>query len=353
MFKSWKAVVLTIWFIFLLVASPMLALAVEKMCDEGTCPDISAADIARAGALLQVHSAKAMPSDAKQTRGQVQARKVSPSRQQQQQQKQSLELDKRLAAAAKQLPEGVTKKFLETFKICGQCKNFKRFGEANDGGYLMCMDGLQEGVGAAYSLGVEQHDKWSADVVSTLGITVNQFDCTVEVPASDCAGCKFFKKCIVSADGQHPVPGHENEGWSLMQALNETSQGSSADGSLLMKMDIESSEWPIYASESPDVLKKFGELIVEFHGLHNEARHPEYLQAMQHILAAGFKVAHLHGNNYEGMYELGSSTIPRVIEVTFIHGAARPDGCSTEQLYQTLDAPNNPGTAELPMTHLG
>merc|ERR1719247_1760678 len=120
-----------------------------------------------------------MPSDAKQ------ARKVSPFRQQQQQQKQSLELDKRLAAAAKQLPEGVSKKFLETFRICGQCKDFQRFGEANDGGYLMCMDGLQKGsVGAAYSLGVEHHDRWSADVVSTLGISVNQFDCTVE--GSDC-----------------------------------------------------------------------------------------------------------------------------------------------------------------------
>jgi len=350
-------VVLTMWFIFLLVASPMLALAVEKMCDEGTCPDISAADIARAGALLQVHSAKAMPSDAKQARGQVQARKVSPFRQQQQQQKQSLELDKRLAAAAKQLPEGVSKKFLETFKICGQCKNFKRFGEANDGGYLMCMDGLQEGVGAAYSLGVEQHDKWSADVVSTLGITVNQFDCTVEVPASDCAGCKFFKKCIVSADGENPVPGHEDEGWSLKQALKETSQESAADGSLLMKMDIESSEWPIYASESPDVLKKFGELIVEFHGLQDEYlnekwNHAVYLKAMEHILAAGFKVAHLHGNNYQDMYEVGDTTIPKVLEVTFIHGAARPDGCSSSQIYHDLDAPNN-GGPELPMAHIG
>jgi len=339
--------VLTIWFIFLLVASPMLALAVEKMCDEGTCPDISAADIARAGALLQVHSAKAMPSDAKQ------ARKVSPFRQQQQQQKQSLELDKRLAAAAKQLPEGVSKKFLETFKICGQCKNFKRFGEANDGGYLMCMDGLQEGVGAAYSLGVEQHDKWSADVVSTLGITVNQFDCTVEVPASDCAGCKFFKKCIVSADGENPVPGHEDEGWSLKQALKETSQESAADGSLLMKMDIESSEWPIFASEPPEVLRKFGELIVEFHGLEHEWRHDEYLKAMKHISAAGFKVAHLHGNNYQEMYEVGSSIIPKVIEVTFVHGAKRPDGCSTDQLYQSLDAANDPGNDELQMAHIG
>merc|ERR1740138_1212634 len=269
-----------------------------------------------------------------------------------------MNLAKQMLSAAKTMPEGgTTMRLLESFRICGQCKDFQRFGEANDGGYLMCMDGLQKGsVGAAYSLGVEHHDKWSADVVSTLGIAVNQFDCTVE--GSDCGlGCKFFKKCIVAADGQHPVPGHENEGWSLMQALKETSQESAADGSLLMKMDIESSEWALFLSEPPHVLRKFGELIVEFHGLQDEYlnekwNHAVYLKAMEHILAAGFKVAHLHGNNYQDMYEVGDTTIPKVLEVTFIHGAARPDGCSSSQIYHDLDAPNN-GGPELPMAYIG
>merc|ERR1740130_2149462 len=218
------------------------------------------------------------------------------------------------------------------------------------------MDGLKKATPtAAFSLGVEHHDKWSEDVIKNLGIPVNQFDCTVD--RSDCQGCKFFKKCITSADGNHPVPGHETEGWSLQEAVSKTSKDTELaqipDGSLLMKMDIESSEWPIYASEPPAVLKKFGELIVEFHGLQFEQRHPEYLKAMQHILAAGFKVAHLHGNNYEGMYETGVDTIPQVLEVTFVHGAARSDGCMADQVYQQkLDAPNNPTANELPMAHV-
>jgi len=261
--------------------------------------------------------------------------------------------------AAKAMPEAsTTKSLMESFRICGQCSSFQRFGEEHDGGYLMCMDGLKKdgktSVTAAYSLGVEHHDKWSEDTIKRLGIPVNQFDCTVD--ASDCKACKFHKKCIVSADGNHPVPGHESEGWSLQQALTETLQGKSltqiADGSLLMKMDIESSEWPIYASEPADVLKKIGQLIVEFHGLRVEANHPMYLQAMQHIQAGGFKIAHLHGNNFEGMYETGGETIPNVVEVTFVHSSARPDGCAGDQLYETLDAPNNPGVKELPMAHL-
>jgi hypothetical protein len=342
-------------------------------------------------------------------------------------QQSSLAISQHLVRIGKAMPEGtVTKSLLESFRICGQCSNFQRFGEANDGGYLMCMDGLQDGFAhSAYSLGVEHHDQWSQDVVDKLNITVNQFDCTVQ--GSDCKRCNFFKKCIVSADGANPVPEHETEGWSLEQALSETSQANAMDASLLMKMDIESSEWPIYASESPEVLRKFGELIVEFHNLQDEARHPLYLQAMQHILAAGFKVAHLHGNNYGNMYQVAkegneqlwevvtpsgfhrvraamsltseeigrkfvgevfhgvdtgkgwlklrdggysliagdgliflklkmqenTASIPEVVEVTFVHGDARPDGCSAEQLYdQNLDAPNNYWNSELPMAHL-
>jgi len=271
-------------------------------------------------------------------------------------QRQSMSLAKNIESVAKKMPEGsTTKSLLESFRTCGQCTSFERFGEAHDGGYLMCMDGFKKGsLTAAYSLGVEHHDQWSEDVVKNLRIPVNQFDCTVD--ASDCKSCKFFKKCITSADGKHPVPGHEAEGWSLQEAVSQTSKGIALaaipDGSLLMKMDIESSEWPIYASEPPKVLKKFGELLVEFHGLHDEVRHAEYLQAMQHISNAGFKVAHLHGNNHEGMYETGSETIPRVIEVTFVQGEARPTGCASDQLYEQLDATNNADLPELPLAHL-
>lgn len=265
----------------------------------------------------------------------------------------SLALDREFAKAAQAMPKGaVSHDLLRTFRICGQCNNFVRYGEQHDGGYLMCMDGVNsQSTKAAYSMGVEHHDQWSEDVIKNLRIPVNQFDCTVS--ESSCASCKFFKKCIVSSDGQHPVPGHEADGWTLNQVLKETGEDSAPGGSLLMKMDIEASEWPVLSTEPPEFLQKFGELIVEFHWLDREANHPMYLQAMQNILAAGFQVAHLHGNNYGGMYEVGEASIPNVVEVTFVHSAVRPGQCSTTQLYdQQLDAPNNPAAAELPMAHV-
>lgn len=240
----------------------------------------------------------------------------------------------------------------QSFQVCGQCANFVRLGEANDGGYLTCMDGIQPGqLAAAYSMGVEQHDQWSEDVATWLKVPVHQFDCTVD--SSSCQTCHFYKRCIVAADALHPVQGHENEGWTLAQALAQTSQSDAADHSLLMKMDIEASEWPIFASEPLEALNKFGQLIVEFHWLQEPANHPLYLQAMQHILAAGFKVAHLHGNNNSPMFIQDSQFyVPEVLEVTFVHGAARPQGCSPDQLYETLDSPNAADTPELPLAHL-
>jgi len=321
--------------ITLLFASALLALGQQ---DGAVCTDVSecATD---AGSLLVTKSSVTRTGSEQHSMAQIQQH--------------SLDLSQHLATVAKSKPQGSsTQGLLASYKICGQCKSFERFGEANDGGYLMCMDGLKKGsVGAAYSLGVEHHDQWSEDVLKKLGAPVNQFDCTVH--HSDCKGCKFFKKCIVAADGKHPVPGHETEGWSLKEALVQTKQADAADGSLLMKMDIEASEWAIFASEPPEALKKIGELIVEFHNLQDVSLHKEYLQAMEHILAAGFKVAHLHGNNYQGMYQTGADTIPQVLEVTFVHGAARSDGCMADQVYQQkLDAPNNPTANELPMAHV-
>lgn len=271
----------------------------------------------------------------------------------------SLALAGKFASAAESEPElSTTKALLQSFRICGQCSNYQRFGEGHDGGYLMCMDGLsKDSMKAAYSLGVEHHDQWSEDVIKHLNLPVSQFDCTVSssLCSQNHAQCKFFKKCIVSSDGKHPMPGHEQEGLTLNQVLQQTGQEKAADGSLLMKMDIEASEWPIYAVESQETLKKFGELIVEFHWLDQKQNHPQYLKAMQHILAAGFKVAHLHGNNFGGMYTTSNgATIPNVVEVTFVQGAARPGGCDDNQEYdKTLDTPNNENLAELPMAHFG
>mmetsp|Transcript_89122 Transcript_89122/g.191229 ORF Transcript_89122/g.191229 Transcript_89122/m.191229 type:complete len:319 (+) Transcript_89122:122-1078(+) len=242
--------------------------------------------------------------------------------------------------------ESSTSELLHSFRICGNCEHFKRFGELHDGGYLTCMDGLAGGnLKAAYSLGVEHHDQWSDDVGYELAVKVNQFDCTVS-EGPPCSNCQFFPKCIRSESGSEDAfPG---QSVTLNKALELSGQKDAAQRSLLLKIDIEGSEWPIFADESKELLQKFQQIIVEFHSLDKVDKHPQYLKAVQNILHAGFRVAHLHGNNYAGMFTEGENRIPDVLEVTYISTGGGSEGsCSDEQVFLADDAPNNPGAPEL------
>ena len=52
----------------------------------------------------------------------------------------------------------------------------KRYGSANDGGYLMC-ENLIEPIDAAYSYGVGINDDWGCDVSRRYHVPVQQYDC--------------------------------------------------------------------------------------------------------------------------------------------------------------------------------
>lgn len=248
-----------------------------------------------------------------------------------------------------------TRHLLQSFRICGQCKEFKRLGERHDGGYLTCMDHLHDGhVKAAYSMGVEHHDQWSEDIAALMKIPVNQYDCTVGHAPAGCPTCHFFQKCLQSADGKEVTfPGRS---WTLEQAIQESGMKDAPDRSLIMKMDIEAAEWPILAAETKQRhnLQKFQEIILEFHWLRYTYKHQQYLNAMTNMLDAGFSVVHIHGNNYAGNVNLEGYSIPDVIEVTFEAGAPprQPRQCSSDQEYLPQDSRNNLRGPELPMASL-
>eukprot|EP00928_Gymnodinium_smaydae_P100846 TRINITY_DN9999_c0_g1_i1.p1 TRINITY_DN9999_c0_g1~~TRINITY_DN9999_c0_g1_i1.p1 ORF type:complete len:230 (-),score=43.15 TRINITY_DN9999_c0_g1_i1:275-964(-) len=222
----------------------------------------------------------------------------------------------------------------------------------------MCMDGNNPtsssgsnplGVTAAYSLGVEKHDQWSLDVAKRLDVDVNQLDCTVDDGTCKDPHCKFFKKCAGADDGN----AQPDNVWTLSQLLQQTSRSDAADSTLLMKMDIEGSEWKIFELEKVATLRKFSQLIVEFHDLQASEKHGMYVKGMRKILDADFRVVHLHGNNNGGVYSVGGASIPMVIEVTFVrNGDELSAGCAAGQLYDKLDAPNKPEADELPMAKL-
>src|SRR5436190_14707962 len=52
----------------------------------------------------------------------------------------------------------------------------KRYGDPNDGGYLLC-ENLMGDATAAYSYGIDGRDQWGCEVSQQLHATVHEYDC--------------------------------------------------------------------------------------------------------------------------------------------------------------------------------
>jgi len=77
----------------------------------------------------------------------------------------------------------------------------KRFGSANDGGYLMC-ENLIEPVDAAYSYGVGRNDDWGCDVSRRYHVPMHEYDCFDPArPTCDGGRFIFHNECVGNRAG--------------------------------------------------------------------------------------------------------------------------------------------------------
>jgi len=130
---------------------------------------------------------------------------------------------------------------------------------------------------------------------------------------------------------------------TFTQIFKESGNANAKERSLLLKIDVESAEWKVFAEEPVENLKKFREIVVEYHWINNAEDHKLYAKAVKKVEEAGFSVAHMHGNNWgrdrEQLHEFGEFKIPDVIEVTYTQTPAK--GCSANIPYHNkLDMPN-------------
>src|SRR5215510_3050205 len=84
-----------------------------------------------------------------------------------------------------------------TLKNC----TLKRFGSANDGGYLMC-ENLIEPLDAAYSYGVGRNDDWGCEVSRRYHVPVHQYDCFDPArPTCEDGTFEFHDECVGNRTG--------------------------------------------------------------------------------------------------------------------------------------------------------
>ena len=205
---------------------------------------------------------------------------------------------------------------------------WQRFGDANDGGYVMCAN-LLTSAQSGYSYGIGGADGWGCSVVSAVQIPMHQYDC-FNTNAPTCGG-QFHAECI--GPDRETIDGRPYDTFA-----NHIAQNGDAGKRLVVKMDVEGAEWQSLMTAPDHVLQAIDQLVVEFHGVEDAA----FVDSAER-LRQFFHVANIHMNNWTchpGVEPFPADTfeallVNKRIAVVDATGAA-PTGAR-------FDAPNMPG----------
>jgi hypothetical protein len=206
----------------------------------------------------------------------------------------------------------------------------KRFGEPNDGGYLLCAN-LLTTVEAGYSYGISNYDGWGCDVSKQLAVPVHQYDCfDVRPPACPGGRTIFHPECIAAT--RATIDGRPFDSLKDQIAAN-----GDAARRLVVKMDVEGAEWESFLATPDAVFERIDQMAVEFH----DVADPRFILAVAK-LRESFHVAHLHFNNFschEGLDPFPAAAY----EVLFVNKRIGvTDGSPAPAPPHPLDTPNNP-----------
>lgn len=213
----------------------------------------------------------------------------------------------------------------------------ERFGEANDGGYLMCAN-LLDGVESGYSYGISGYDQWGCDISTKLKVPLHQYDCfDTRAPACPAGETIFHAECVAAS--------HSTVEERLFDSIeNHLAKNGDRGKRVVVKMDVEGAEWESLLSTSDEVFQRIDQLAIEFHWIRNaqgewmfDTRYPALIQ----LLKKHFHVAHLHFNNYSCTG--GLEPFPSwAYEVLFVSKRLDVEDSSRQVAgLRPLDAPNN------------
>jgi hypothetical protein len=163
---------------------------------------------------------------------------------------------------------------------------FKRFGSANDGGYVMC-ENLIEPLDAAYSYGVGPNDDWGCEVSRRYHVPVHQYDC-FDPARPKCNGGTFVfhDECVGDRTGYR-----KSRFFDTLE--NQIRKNGDTGRRLIIKMDIEGAEWDTLLAAPDELLASIPQISMEMHGYND----PKILDVIRK-LKRNFYLVNLHFNNW-------------------------------------------------------
>jgi hypothetical protein len=166
----------------------------------------------------------------------------------------------------------------------------KRFGTPDDGGYLLC-ENLTKQVQSAYSYGIEGRDEWGCDVSRAYHLPIHQYDCfNPKRPVCNGGQFHFHDECVGPAPARLDQRAYDS-------LTNQIAKNGDAGKHLLIKMDVESAEWDVFAATPDHFFENVDQLVVEFHEL-DDARYIDVIEKLKKT----FYIANVHFNNYACMW---------------------------------------------------
>lgn len=160
----------------------------------------------------------------------------------------------------------------------------RRYGSANDGGYLMC-ENLLDSVDIAYSYGTN-NDNWGCDVSTLHGLAVHQYNCNPQ-NRSACKGGRFvFHDECVAAEAD-TVDGRRFDALASHIARNRDTKRS-----VVMKIDAGGAEWDALMATPHEVFDRTSQMAIALHGTDQR----KFVQVMRR-LNEHFHLVNLHFSN--------------------------------------------------------
>ncbi len=216
--------------------------------------------------------------------------------------------------------------------------NKARFGNPHDGGYILLDD--FRGVDTAFSFGIEQNVSWEMDIAER-GLTVYQFDHTVDTAAFTGNPQLVFARKRIAAKA-----GPETE--SLLSLVRRHDKQNSRPN-LLLKIDIENDEWPVFDSTPTEILRRFSQVVGEFHYLQGlaDVEWRRLFARVLHKLSDIYAVVHVHANNHAGFTNVANVVVPNVLEITFANRKIYRFSDTDEGFPGPLDTPCDPNRPDM------
>lgn len=212
-----------------------------------------------------------------------------------------------------------------------------RIGGEADGGYVMLDDFPSNPI--CYSFGIGGDVSWDLDMASR-NATVYQYDHSIGKPPVQHPSFRFFRLGI----------GDRNERGSLTTIVGALAEnGHQGERGLILKMDIEDSEWSVLDATPEWCLAQFSQIVVEYHGL-ARAENRMWAARAESILRKVLRThlpVHVHGNNWARYALVENIPVPDVLEVTYAARACY-SFAESDELYPTaLDRPCKAGVPDL------